>query len=164
MTDRTLPAVYRAPQRSRDVHVPAFAGVHRALDQGLCGMGGALATPPESADGAVARLDTEYGERVARRVLRFAGASDGSWVWTRDEDEAYWVGRLAGPWRYDGSPAALAADLVHVRACTWGSRPLGGRDVPAAVLATFARGGLNWQRIRASDVSEATARAWPLVS
>ena len=84
--------------------------------------------------------------RFDRRVARFASVDDGSYVWTRDVDGLYRLGRIDGPYRYDASAAAAAVDLVHVRACTWLPEPLTESAVPAAVIATFARGGRNFQQ------------------
>lgn len=74
----------------------------------------------------------------------------GAVVWARDSDGRYRRGELSGPLRYDATPAAHAADLGHVRPCTW-DEPLDEPQVPVAVVATFERGGRNFQRIRALD-------------
>lgn len=144
--------VYRAPMRSRRPGVPDGAGVERALAAGVCGLG---ELPPSSTVGTVAD-----GERAARRLERFAAVPDGAFVWTRDVDGAYLLGRLDGPYRSDASAAARAADLVHVRPCRWLSAPVDVASVPAAVVATFARGGRNFQRIRAASAGPETAAVW----
>ncbi|MGC4936431.1 GAF domain-containing protein [Kribbella sp. DT2] len=148
--------VHRAPMRSRRDDVPDGLAVDRALDLGLCGIGGTLHPPPSTLDDAIERLSTSYDERAARRLHRFAEVPDGSFVWTREIDGLYRLGCLAGPWRYDASPAAVEADLVHVRPCVWAPRPYA--EVPAEVASTFSRGGRNFQRIR--DAGAATAELW----
>ncbi|QYM65423.1 hypothetical protein [Microbacterium sp. Se5.02b] len=105
-------------------------------------------------------MDARHGERLARRLERFAAAPDGAFVWTRDAEGLLWLGRLAGAWRYDPSAAAQAVDLVHVRPCAWGEAPIDASEVPAAVRATFARGGRNWQRVHDSEVSTRSAALW----
>ena len=60
-------------------------------------------------------------------------------------------GTLTGPWRYDADPAAYEADLVNVRDCDWADDPRPEHRVPAAVAATYRRGGRNFQRIRAAE-------------
>ncbi|MBB5787773.1 GAF domain-containing protein [Jiangella mangrovi] len=156
------PLVYRAPLRSRRPDVPDGAGVERALAAGVCGLGGEL--PPSSAPGSVlaaaAALERVDGERAARRLLRFAAVPDGAFAWTRDVDGAYLLGRLDGPYRYDASAPARAADLVHVRPCRWLPAPVDAARVPAAVVATFGRGGRNLQRIRDAAVGAQTAELW----
>jgi hypothetical protein len=116
--------------RSRRDDVDPWAAVERALDLGLCGMGAVT------------------DERSARRRDRFATVPDGAVVWTRDPDGRYVRGLLSGPLRDDRSAAAVEADLVHVRPCRW-SEPVEEHRVPPAVVATYARGGRNFQRIRA---------------
>lgn len=146
--------------RSRDDTVPAGAAVERALEFGLCGVGGRLPSAPDSLAVALMDTDERYGERTARRLERFADADDGSFVWTRDIDHLLHLGRLQGPWLYDADPAATVVDLVHVRACVWASDPISEAAAPPSVLATFARGGRNWQRIRAQDALPLSARLW----
>ena len=137
---------YRAPMRSRRDTVPTGAGVGRGLARGLCGIGGRLDPPPLDLAEAVEATALAYGERAADRLERFAGAPAGAVVWTRDPDDRYFRGSLDGRWRYDDSPAAYDADLVHVRPCRWVE--VGPDRVPGPVLETFARGGRNFQRIR----------------
>lgn len=59
-----------------------------------------------------------------------------------------------------GSPDALATDLVHVRACDWLARPVPPERVPAATLATFARGGRNFQQTHDATVGADSAALW----
>ncbi|MBB6629367.1 GAF domain-containing protein [Nocardioides sp. KIGAM211] len=142
---------YRAPMRSRRDDVEASLAVERALALGLCGIGGRLERIPRDLRDALDLTAREHDERTARRLERFAAVPEGSTVWTRDPDGRFVAGTLSGPWRYDTEPAAYAADLVHVRACAWGE-PREEHRTPAAVVATFRRGGRNFQRITALDV------------
>lgn len=143
-------AVHRAPMRSRDDAVDPGLAVERALALGVVGMGGRLARPPASLAEALAGL-SELDERAARRLERFAALPEGDEVWTRDTDGRYRHGVLTGPWRYDAGADAWTADLVHVRDTRWDPESLDEVAAPAAVVATFARGGRNLQRIRALD-------------
>ena len=137
-------AVYRAPMRSRDDGVDPGLAVDRALRLGLCGVGGRLPVAPVDLDDAVAATEVTHGPRAAARLRRFAQVADGSVVWTRDAQGDFWSGVLSGAWRYDGDAKAHAADLVHVRPCSWSAAP---DQPPDAVLASFARGGRNFQRV-----------------
>ncbi|MEO3758558.1 GAF domain-containing protein [Mycobacterium sp. B14F4] len=137
--------VYRAPMRSRDDRIDAAAAVERALRLGLVGFG-----------------DAETGDRLSRRIARFARVDDGAFVWTRDGDGFYWLGRIAGPYRRDDADAAAVVDLVHVRPCRWLAEPVGEPDIPAAVVAMFDRGGRNFQRTHSPDVGAQTARVWAM--
>ena len=153
-------AVYRAPMRSRDDGVREGLAVDRALQIGVCGMGGRLDRIPGSPIDALAAADAAYGERTARRLERFVFAPEGSFVWTRDVDGLLWLGRITGPWRYDGSGEARDVDLVHVRTCEWLDRPVEPATVPSGVHEAFARGGRNWQSITRADAARLTAAVW----
>lgn len=136
------------------------AAVERALVHGLCGVGGLLARPPSSLTEAVHEVAGRYGERTAHRLARFAAAPDGAFVWARDADGLFWLGRLGGPWHYDRRAEASEVDLVHVRACFWRDTPTADAEVPLGVRATFARGGRNWQEIHDDAVRVLTGRLW----
>lgn len=138
-------AVYRAPMRSRRDDVDLEATIERARSLGLCGFGG----PQRPAD-----------DRLTRRIERFREVEDGSFVWTRDPEGLYWLGRIRGPYFYDTGDDAAAVDLVHVRPTRWLSKPLLEHEVPAAVVATFRRGGRNFQQTHDSAVGADSLRIW----
>jgi hypothetical protein len=127
--------------RSRREDIDPQQTIDRALAMGVVGFGDAAAD-----------------DRLERRVGRFADVADGSYVWTRDIDGLYWLGRIDGPLFHDDDGAAV--DLVHVRPCRWVTDPVLEPEVPAAVLATFARGGRNFQQTHDPNVGEQTAAIW----
>lgn len=129
--------------RSRRDDIDPQAAIDRALATGVVGFG-----------------DAGFNERLARRVERFADVADGSFVWTRDADGLFWLGRINGPYRRDDDAVAVAVDLVHIRPCRWLTEPLVESDTPPAVLATFARGGRNFQQTHSPDVGPQTERIW----
>lgn len=133
--------------RSRTDAVDPQATIDRARRLGVCGFGERVSQPAEE-------------ERLVRRVARFAELDDGSFVWTRDTDGSFWLGRISGPYFYDADKAAAAVDLVHVRPCEWLSVPLLEQDVPAAVIATFRRGGRNFQEIHHPSIDVETQTIW----
>lgn len=141
-------AVYRAPMRSRDDGIDVAQTIARARRLGLCGFG-ALGVDED---------------RLARRIARFADAPDGALVWTRDPEGLFWLGRVDGPYRYDNTSAARAVDLVHVRPCRWSSAPFLEPQVPSAVLATYRRGGRNFQQTHDSAVGRESLRLWEEIS
>jgi hypothetical protein len=151
--------VFRAPMRARDREAPPGAGARFGLGHGVVGIGDALDAVPRSLGEAVEAAARQHGEKAARMLRRFAELPDGVFVWTRTED-AYHLGRVAGPWRYDDSPAAREAGIHHVRPATWIDRPFGEHEVPAGVAATFARGGRNLQRTHGEGVERRTAGLW----
>jgi hypothetical protein len=156
-----VPPIYRAPMRARDRDdVPAGAGADFGFEHGLVGIGDALAAAPATLETALAAAAAAHGAKAARMLDRFAELPDGSFVWTRTADGAYRLGRVAGPWRYDDSPAARAVGIHHVRPADWLERPFGADAVPTAVADTFARGGRNLQRTRDERAERETAALW----
>jgi hypothetical protein len=131
--------------RSRRDDVDFGATIERALARGVCGFGG----PKRPTD-----------ERTARRIERFREVAEGSFAWTRDPDGLYLLGRITGPYFYDDDDAAATVDLVHVRECDWLSTPLPEQSVPAAVIATFRRGGRNFQQTHDPSVGAQSQRLW----
>ena len=131
--------------RSRRDDIDVAATIERALTLGLCGFG-------------------EPVRDSRRRVDRFADVEQGSFVWTRDPDGLYWLGRLSGPYFYDTDDAAKAVDLVHVRECDWLPKPMLEPEVPAAVIATFRRGGRNFQQTHDPSVGSESQRLWDKLS
>jgi hypothetical protein len=130
--------VFRAPMRAR---------AHDAL-------------PGAGAEHGVARGVVGIGDALEARIRRFAAVPVGAFVWTRDTDGMYWVGRLAGPLGPADAAAHEVAGLTHVRAAEWLDRPFGEDEVPVAVAATFARGGRNFQRTHGDAVERRTAEIW----
>ena len=139
---------YRAPMRSRLPSVDPAPAVERALALEVVGIGGRLSRTPQDLSAAVELTAQEHDERTARRLERFASVVEGAEMWTREPGGPFRRGTVTGAWRYDASPEAHLADLVHVRPCPWDPEPLGHHEVPAAVAASFRRGGRNFQRIR----------------
>ncbi|WP_222847651.1 GAF domain-containing protein [Nocardioides dongxiaopingii] len=135
--------VYRAPMRSRVVPDDGRRAVGRALALGVVGVGGRLDAEPADLAAAVAAVATRHDERTAARLERFAAVPDGAEAWTRDADGVFHRGVLTGGWRHDPDPLAWELDLTHVRPCRWDAAA-----PPPAVVEAFARGGLNFQRVR----------------
>ncbi len=148
MTAAPGPGVYRAPMRSRLVPDPMLAAVDRALERGVVGVGGRLSRRPKNAAEAIALTEVEHDARTARRLERFIAVPVSAEVWTRDAAGHFHRGVVRGDWCYDPAPQATHVDLTHVRPCAWEGAPVAP---PAAVLEAFARGGLNFQRIRTAE-------------
>ncbi len=152
--------IFRAPMRARDRELPAGAGADHGVAHGVVGIGGALKAEPASLDDAVAAVAAAHGAKAGRMLARFAELDDGTLVWTRTSDETYRLGQIAGPWRYDTSAAAHDVGIPHVRPASWLERAFTGGEVPAAVAATFARGGRNLQRIRDERAERQSVELW----
>jgi hypothetical protein len=104
------------------------------------------------------------GDLDGPRVRRLAELPDDAFVWTRDTEGRYWLGRVAGEYRYDDSAAARGVGIVHTRPARWLPAAVAPDDVPAAVAATFARGGRNLQRTHDAEAERATAALWAAAS
>ena len=146
--------------RSRRDDLDPQAALDRALRLSRCGFGGVLTPAPADLDAAVELAAAQHDERLARRIDRFAAVEEGAFAWTRDGDGLYRLGRISGPYSYDDAPEAAAVDLVHVRACSWLDTPFVESAVPPAVIATFERGGRNFQRTHTAGIGEHTQRIW----
>ncbi len=85
------------------------------------------------------------GGHTVRRLAE--DAEDGDLVWNRDGSGAYWLGRIAGPWRFDGSAEASKWDLNNVRACEWLARSYRDWEVPGAVVRSFTGPGSSFSRV-----------------
>jgi hypothetical protein len=118
----------------------------------VVGVGGRLDSAPADLAEALEQVADRHGPRTADRLRRFAAETEGTLAWTRSADGRLWLGRVEGPWHFDASPEAADLDLQHVRSCRWLDDPVPPVDVPDAVLAAFARGGRNLQRIRQQGV------------
>lgn len=121
--------------RARDRDDPPGAGAEHGLREGLVGIGGAK----------------------ERQRERFAALPDGTFVWTRDTQGTYHLGRISGPMRGD---EASPVGLTDVRDAAWLDRPFGEDEVPPDVAATFARGGRNLQRTHSPGAEARTAELW----
>lgn len=156
--DPALVSAYRAPMRSPEADDGSAA--EWAVAAGIVGLNGAIRASVDDLDEVLAAVDRDIDERTARRIQRFAQTPTGSLVWTRDTHGGFHLGRLCGDWRYDPSGVARRLGLPHQRACDWAADPVPEALVPLTVIDAFARGGRNWQRIRAAGAGEASSRLW----
>ena len=157
----TPPApIFRAPMRARDRDLPPGTGADHGIAQGLVGLGGRLDPVPRSLQAAASATEAGQGVKAARMLTRFAALEDGTFVWTRTSDGLYRLGRLAGPWRYDDSSAARAVGIHHVRSVEWLPHALAADETPVAVIATFHRGGRNFQRTHDRLAERQTRELW----
>jgi hypothetical protein len=100
------------------------------------------------ADAAIEAGTVHIADPQGRRLERFGEVPEGAYVWTRDGDGMYRLGRIAGP--LQGTE----------RAVDWLERPFGEDEVPGAVAATFARGGRNFQRTHSEPAEHRTEGLW----
>lgn len=151
--------IYRAPMRARAMNAEREAGASFGLEYGVVGTGDALEGIPASLHQAIEETRGRYGEKAGRMLRTFAELPERTLVWTRAHG-FFRLGRISGPWRYDGSNAARQVGIHNVRPADWLERPFGDDEVPVAVSATFARGGRNFQRIHDAGAEQRTVELW----
>lgn len=139
----------------RTLQVDNGTAAEWAVSTGVVGLDGAVRSPVGDLQDVLATVDLELDERTARRIRRFTLAPAGSLVWTRDRSGGLHLGRLGGGQRYAHDADAQQLGLPHQRDCDWAAGPVPVGLVPAAVIETFARGGRNWQQIRADGGASA---------
>ena len=146
--------------RSRELDAGPFEGARFGLENGLVGMGGAVTPAPASIAEAVELIHHAHGPKAGRMLDRFSELPAGTFVWTRTDEEAFRLGRIAGPWHYDDSADARAVGIHHVRPVRWCDEVFDATTVPAAVAATFERGGRNLQRTHDAEAERRTEELW----
>jgi hypothetical protein len=152
--------IFRASVRSRVAPVASGAGADAAVARGLVGIGERVEPAPPTVAAAILALTMEHGEKAGRMLHHFAELADGVFVWTRQSNGLYRLGRIAGPWTYDDSPEMGVVGIHHVRPAAWSEHPFTDASVPGAVFQTFARGGRNFQRIHDHRAEVQTQRYW----
>lgn len=85
------------------------------------------------------------GGHTVRRLA--VDAERGDLVWNRDSSGAYWLGRITGPWSFDGSAEASKWDLNNVRDCEWLAQSYRDWEVPGAVVRSFTGPGSSFSRV-----------------
>jgi hypothetical protein len=152
--------IYRAPMRARDRDLLAGAGAARGLQEGVVGIGDALAKAPDTLTQAIEAASAEHGEKAGRMLRGFARLPVGTLVWTQGPDGAFHLGRIRGSWRYVDDSGARAVGIHHARPTQWLDRSFGADSVPPAVAAAFARGGRNLQRINDGRAEQQSVELW----
>ena len=72
----------------------------------------------------------------------------------------YWLCRITGAYRYDGSDAARKVDVHQVRDAQWAPRPLNDLEVPGGVIRCFIGTGLSFSRIHDPAARQLTPYLW----
>ena len=91
------------------------------------------------------------GVRAIRTLDR--QVQDGDFMWTRDTNGDFWLGRVQGPCRRELSDDAFRYDLGHVRPCKWLQRPLKLFETPGAVVRSFTGPGPAIRRIKSGPLA-----------
>lgn len=125
------------------------------LEKGILGFGWSIESSSSEVDWEEyqAKAAEKYGDRSWKAAIN--GLHDrmekGDLCWTRDHDGSYYLGRVEGPWRYEGGIEYREADIVNVRDCNWVK--VGSPDaVPGKVINSFFQGTL--QRVTGDAIRE----------
>lgn len=113
--------------------------VEFCLTEGLVGIGWQLPrAPADKADCECLAAEThrDAGSGPAYRIMLHE-MKEGDLVWFRDLRAHYYLARITGEWFYDGSAAAVAADLVNLRPA---SIMAVGLQVPGGLRNQFGPG------------------------
>ncbi len=119
--------------------------------------------PETTLDQACQRIEATdgWGRAPAHTVRRFGEqANVGDFVWTRDTHGRYWLCKISGPYRYDGSDAAKAVDVHQVRDAEWAPRPLNDLEVSGGVIRRFVGTGSSFSRIHDDAARVLTPYLW----
>lgn len=101
------------------------------------------------------------GKAGADTVRRLAlQAKRGDFVWTRHTDGKYWLARISGDYRYDGSKAAWKVDVHQTRRVEWILEGMNDLDVPGGVVRSFIGPGQSFRRIHDRATNQLTPYLW----
>lgn len=148
MTDTDIPQIYRCPMRSELAGIDHAIQAERAFSDGIVAIGwGLVDEPPTTLEETCRRAAETWDSRAAGTIRRFAEAPEGSLVWSRHTDGTWMLGRIAGPWEPDFSPAAIKTDMHQVRKCDWAPTRLLSERVPGKVIISFSYPGSSFSQI-----------------
>lgn len=161
------PVIWRTKLRSLKEGVVHTDQVAYCIDGGRVGIGWGLegtrsGTSLTRVVAAIrAKDEPGWGDRAADTVRRFGEeAAKGDFIWTRDLEGRFRLGRITGDYRYDNSPIAKKLDTHQVRKAKWGRRALGDLEVPGAVVRAFSGISTSFSRIRDPGARTYTAWIW----
>jgi hypothetical protein len=161
----TLSVLWRTKLRSSLPGVDHAEQVEHCIRGGLIGIGWRMdgLGPETTLDEACERIESTpgWGKEPADTVRRFGEqAVIGDFVWTRDTHGRYWLCRISGPYRYDGSETAKRVDVHQVRSAEWAPRPLNDLEVPGGVIRRFVGTGSSFSRIHDDPARLLTPYLW----
>ncbi len=125
------------PDAATGINVASFC-----VDRNIVGIGWQVDGKPTTKDDYY-RLSEQINREPSQRRAWAAATNafleqlkEGDLIWARTPDARYYLGRIAGDWRYDDRDENRRADTVNVRPCDWVE--VGAVDsVPGAVIAGF---------------------------
>ena len=165
--DVTQPGmIWRAKLRSGLPGVDHAEQLRHCLSGGLIAIGwGAKLPTGSSLDDVCGWIERSpapsWGRRAAQTVRRFgAEAKIDEFIWTRDTESHFRLCRIAGPYRFDASPAAVKVDSYQVRPVEWAPGHMDDLDVPGAVVRAFVGSSDSFSRIHDLSARMLTPYLW----
>jgi hypothetical protein len=139
------PIIWRTKLRSLKPGVDHARQVAYCLEGGRVGIGWGiegLATGASLAEvlATIRANDSPgWGWQAASTVRLFGeDAHVGDFIWTRDLQGRFRLGRITGPYRYENPAKAKELDTHQVRDADWAEQALGDLAVPGAVIRGFS--------------------------
>jgi len=159
------PTIWRTKLRSLKPGVDHHEQVAHNFNDGIVGIGWGIEDLPDGAAlrDVLAAIDSEPGwtKAAVHTVRRFGeDAQIGDFIWTRDLQGRFLLGRITGPYRYENSELAKRTDTHQVRDCEWANRALGDLEVPGAVIRGFVGTSTSFSRLRDDGARIYTAWLW----
>ncbi len=161
------PIIWRTKMRSLKPGVDIAGQVDYCLDGGLVGIGWGIDELPSGAPlaevlAAIRKTEIRgWGAQAASTVRLFGEEAEvGDFVWTRDLQGRFRLGRITGGYRYDNSEKAKATDTHQVRDADWAKQPLSDLEVPGAVIRAFSGTSTSFSRMWNRGARLYTAWLW----
>lgn len=167
MPERPLPTIWRTKLRSTLEGVDHTEQVEHCLKKKLIGIGWG---PPDLPTGSSLEKVTQFIESCdldgwtkngAHTVRRFGEqARRNDFVWTRHTNGKYMLCKITGPYKFDNSKAAKAADVHQTRKVAWALEELNDLDVPGGVVRSFIGTGSSFSRVHDPATIKLTPYLW----
>ena len=161
------PIIWRTKLRSLKPGVDHAKQVAYCIEGGRVGIGWGtegLPTGTSLAEVLTAIRTNElsgWGRQAASTVRLFGEeAKLGDFVWTRDLQGRFRLGRITGRYRYENSAKAKANDTHQVRKADWAEQPLGDLEVPGAIIRAFSGTSTSFSRMWNTGARIYTAWLW----
>jgi hypothetical protein len=109
--------------------------VNYCVANSVAGIGWPVEGLPKDAAEYVAMVRHRYGKRTASCTFAEQPVP-GDFIWARDPAGIYYLGKVAGEWKYVDTPQSRELDIPNQRACHW--IKVGNEEkVPGKVIACF---------------------------
>lgn len=109
--------------------------VRHCIENHIAGIGWPVIAPVSTADEYEQAARSEYKPNIAS-IPFVRDLNIGDFVWARDKNGKYYLGRIEGDWYYSTDPLHLELDIPNQRACRW--LEIGSEEnIPGKIVACF---------------------------